>query len=58
MEGVGSKDNNKFELVNKTLKTKAMFNYEIQPYYSISMRVLDSNGLMKEKVFVIRIQDA
>ena len=35
-----------------------MFNYEIQPLYSIRMRVLDSNGLMKEKVYIIRIQDA
>ena len=58
VEGVGSEDNNKFELVkNKTLVTKVMFNYEVQVYYSIRLRFQQS-GFIKEKVYVVQIQDA
>ena len=58
VEGVGSEDNNKFLLVkNKTLVTKVMFNFEVRVYYSIRLRFQNS-GFIKEKVYVVRIQDA
>ena len=53
--GEGSKDNDKFELANNTLTTKVIFNYEIQVLYSIRLRIKSSNGLTKEKVYVVRI---
>ena len=55
VKGIGSKDNDKFELMNGTLKTKTMFNYEENRFYSIRIRNLQSNGFTKEKVYVIRI---
>ena len=58
IEGVGSEDNDKFELVNNTLFTKVMFNYEVKSLYSIRLRIQDSDGFWKEKVYVVRIQDA
>ena len=41
IEGVGSEDNHKFELVNNTLFTKVMFNYEVKSLYSIRLRIQD-----------------
>ena len=55
VEGIGSQDNNKFELLkNKTLVTKVTFNYEVKKYYSIRLRFQNS-GFVKEKVYVVHI---
>ena len=42
--GVGSEDNYEFELKNRTLVTKVMFNYELKAYHSIRLRIRHSNG--------------
>ena len=55
VKGIGSKDNDKYELMNEMLKTKTMFNYEENRFYSIRISNLQSNGFTKEKVYVIRI---
>ena len=57
VEGVGSEDNDKFEIINTTLVTKAMFNYEAKALLSIRVRIQDSQTNF-EKVYVVRIQDA
>ena len=41
VEGIGSEDNDKFELINDTLLTKVMFNYEVKALYSIRLRIQD-----------------
>ena len=58
MEGVGSNDNDKFEIINTTFVTKVMFNYEAKVLHSIRVRIQDLEGNQKEKIYVVRIQDA
>ena len=58
VKGVGWEDNNKFEIINTTLVTKVIFNYEVKSLHSIRLRIQDSEGIKKEKVYVVRIQDA
>ena len=42
VEGIGSKDNNKFGIMSTTLVTKAVFNYEAKALLSIRERIQDS----------------
>ena len=44
MDGVGSEDNDKFELINETFVTKVMFNYEVKALYSIRLRIQGEDG--------------
>ena len=57
VEGIGSNDNDKFEIINTTLVTKVMFNYEANSLHSIRVRAYDSEGNKKEKIYVVRVQD-
>ncbi len=57
VSGVGSTDNNKFTIIDDTLKTNTLFYYNIQNLYSIRVKVTDEDGGILEKQFNIRIID-
>ena len=55
--GAGSTDNASFQITGSTLKTNAVFNFEVKSSYSIRVRVTDSGSATFEKVFTISIND-
>src|SRR5205814_1594536 len=57
--GTGDTDNSSFQLVGSTLKTNAIFNYEVKNSYTIRVRVNDpgSPNLSFEKSLTISIND-
>jgi len=55
VEGVGGNDNNAFDLVDNTLVSNLLFDFETQNTYSIRISSNDRNGGILEKVFTINI---
>jgi hypothetical protein len=55
--GAGDTDNASFQIDGTTLKTNAVFNYEVKNSYSIRVRVTDSGSATFEEVFTITIND-
>jgi gliding motility-associated-like protein len=56
--GAGSNDNAQFTITGDTLKTNAVFNYEVKKSYTIRVRVTDVTNTFYEKQFTIGIDDA
>ncbi len=56
--GAGSNDNAQFTITGDTLKTNAVFNYEVKKSYAIRVRVTDVTNTFYEKQFTIGIDDA
>jgi hypothetical protein len=57
VSGTGDTDNSYFAIDGATLKTNAVFNYELKSSYSIRVRSTDSYGGAFEKAFTIDIVD-
>jgi Ca2+-binding RTX toxin-like protein len=55
VSGTGSTDNSSFTIVGNTLKTAAVFDYEVKPTYSIRVRATDQHGLSIERQFTITV---
>ena len=55
VSGAGSADNALFTISGDTLKTAAVFNYEVTRSYSIRIRSTDQGGLYVEKVKTITV---
>ena len=55
VSGTGSTDNSSFTILNGTLQTAAIFNYEAKNSYSIRIRSTDQGGLYTEKAFTISV---
>lgn len=55
--GMGDDDNALFSIVDSTLKTAAVFDYEAKSSYSIRVLSTDASGLTTEKQFTITIGD-
>lgn len=55
--GPGDADNASFQIVGNTLKTNAVFNFEVKNSYTIRVAATDSGGSSFEKVFTISIND-
>ncbi len=53
--GTGATDNSAFTLVNGSLKSAAIFDFESKSLYSIRVKASDSDGLFKESVFEIQV---
>jgi VCBS repeat-containing protein len=53
--GEGSGDNASFEIVGNELRTKRVFNFEVQSTYTIRVRSSDSGGLSTEASFLITV---
>jgi glucuronoarabinoxylan endo-1,4-beta-xylanase len=53
--GTGGTDNAGFAIVNQTLCTAAVFDYQVKNTYSIRLRSTDQNGLWVENVFPIAV---
>jgi len=61
VSGAGSTDNASFNISGSSLRTSAVFDYEIKNSYSIRVRSTDAGSLFFEKVFtivVINVNDA
>lgn len=58
VSGTGSIDNGNFSIVNDTLYTNAVFNFESKKTYSIRVRVTDITNASFERAFTIQITDA
>ena len=57
MEGVGDTDNDRFTIQNNQLKTREVFDYGFNPYYSIRVQATDQGGLSDTKIFTIAVTD-
>jgi len=57
VSGAGDVDNDSFEIVGSSLKTKEVFNYEEQMIYRIRVRSTDWGGKTFEKAFLIFVLD-
>nr|MDQ3822838.1 cadherin domain-containing protein [Actinomycetota bacterium] len=55
--GAGDTDNASFQISGTTLKTNAVFNYEVKSSYSVRVRTTDSGSATFEKQFTISIVD-
>jgi len=55
--GTGSDDNGSFTIDGNTLKTNAVFNYDVKQSYKIRVRTTDQNGLFFEEAFTISITE-
>lgn len=55
--GTGDTDNLSFRIVDDTLQTKEVFDFEAQSSYSIRVRTDDQNGGTYDKEFIINIID-
>ncbi|MDZ4667751.1 MAG: cadherin domain-containing protein [bacterium] len=58
VSGIGSTDNNNFNISGNNLRSLASFDYETKSSYSIRIRTTDNGGQYFEKVFAIQITDA
>ena len=58
VSGAGSADIDLFSISGNTLKTAAIFDYEVINNFSIRVRSTDESGLYTEKVFTIIVTDA
>jgi methionine-rich copper-binding protein CopC len=57
VSGTGDTDNASFQITGTTLKTNAVFNFEVKSSYSVRVRATDSGSATFEKVFTISIND-
>jgi hypothetical protein len=57
VSGAGDTDNASFQITGTSLKTNAVFNYEVKNSYSIRIRVTDSGSATHEEQFTISIVD-
>jgi len=55
VSGAGSTDNASFNISGSSLRTSAVFNYEIKNSYSIRVRTTDAGSLYFEKAFTILV---
>lgn len=55
--GTGSTDNNVFEIVGNTLKTKQAFDFETKSAYSIRVKTTDAYGSSIEKELKVAVSD-
>ncbi len=58
VSGAGSANNSSFTISGNSLRTAAIFDYEVKSSYSIRVRTTDLGGLWFEKVFTITVIDA
>ena len=56
--GAGDRDNQRFQIVGNSLRTRESFNFESQVVHSIHVRATDSEGLFAEQIFEIEVRDA
>jgi hypothetical protein len=57
VSGTGDTDNAQFEILNGELKTKAVFDFEVKPSYTVRLRTTDPGGLPFEKAITINVFD-
>lgn len=57
VSGVGSTDNDSFEIVGTSLRSTAAYNFESKSSYSIRIRATDSHTATVDQVFTITIDD-
>lgn len=55
--GTGSDDNSRFKIVGNQLRTRASFDYETQNVYQILIQTTDSEGLSRQKRFLVQVDD-
>ncbi len=55
--GTGSTDNSSFSISGNSLRTAAVFDYEIKNSYSIRVRSTDQDELWTEKAFTVNVTD-
>jgi hypothetical protein len=55
VSGTGSTDNGSFTISGSTLKTAAIFDYEVKNVYNVRIRSTDQGGLYTEKAFTINV---
>ena len=55
--GVGSTDNNSFNISGNTLRSSVSFDYETKNSYSVRVRTTDNGGSYFEKVLTVQITD-
>jgi alpha-L-fucosidase 2 len=53
--GTGDTNNSSFTISSNTLKTAAVFDYEVKSSYSIRVRTTDSGSLSNEEAFIINV---
>ncbi|MHB8132899.1 MAG: DNRLRE domain-containing protein [Anaerolineaceae bacterium] len=55
--GTGDTDNSSFNVLDDSLRTSAVFDFETKSSYSVRIRTTDQGGLFYEEVFTITISD-
>lgn len=58
VSGIGSTDNNSFNISSNTLRSSTSFDYETKKSYSVRIRTTDNAGTYFEKIVSISITDA
>ncbi len=58
VSGINSTDNTSFQVLNDSLFTNAIFNYESRVNYNIRVRSTDASSLMTEKSFLVQVINA
>lgn len=54
--GSGDMDNNSFFIEGNTLKTRAVFDYDVKPWYSVRIQTADSRGGVFSQVFTVFVK--
>ncbi len=57
VSGTGSSDNSQFKIVGNELRTRAALDYEAQNVYQIRIQTTDSEGLTRQKQFLIQVDN-
>ena len=55
--GIGADDNSQFKIVGKQLRTQAVLDYETQNVFQIRIQTTDSEGLSKQKRFLVQVDN-
>lgn len=55
--GTGSDDNSHFKIVGNQLRTRGAFDYETQNVYQIRIQTSDSEGLTRQKRFLVQVDN-
>ncbi len=55
VSGTGDGDNASFNISGSSLRTSAVFDYNVKNSYSIRVRSTDNGGLFKEKSFIVNV---
>lgn len=55
--GTGSDDNGQFKIVGNELRTRAALDYEAQNVYQIRIQTKDSEGLTRQKRFLVQVSN-